>query len=199
MLGPTVGSMHIGWQACLDRVRIRAKSRRVYYLVRAGGRSIEAHNVALSDHEGYASLSIPRGRGDGEGSIARSPQQDDRVVATVPTRSLDTYGITGVGFLKIDVEGHEPSVLLGASKAKISSSRPTIFIEIEDRHSAGAVARVTRMLISDFGYKYAYFVFEGKIRDLSEFDLRRHQLNVLPDIASPSYVSNFVFSDYKVI
>ena len=135
------------------------------YLNRAAGHSIRAHNIALSDKDGSARLLIPKGHGDGEASIARSLDDDNSVIATVRTRHLDSYDLEPVGFLKIDVEGHEHEVLLGA-RGTILSSRPTVFIEIEDRHHAGAVQSVSDTLLSTFKYKYAYFLLRGALHQI---------------------------------
>ena len=68
----------------------------------------------------------------------------------VPVRTLDSFGLTSVGFIKIDVEGHELAVLQGACKT-IALSHPILMVEVEDRHRHDAVHTVEEFL-SDFGY-----------------------------------------------
>jgi hypothetical protein len=68
----------------------------------------------------------------------------------VACKPLDYYGLEDVGFLKIDVEGHELAVLRGATET-ISRSYPSILVEAEDRHRPGTVADVCEYL-SLFGY-----------------------------------------------
>lgn len=45
----------------------------------------------------------------------------------------DEHGVDNVTFLKVDVEGFEPNVLEGATRT-IDKSRPSMLLEIEDRH-----------------------------------------------------------------
>jgi len=45
------------------------------------------------------------------------------------------HGIPRVSFIKVDVEGFEPQVIAGAA-ATIDSDRPSMLLEIEDRHLA---------------------------------------------------------------
>lgn len=56
-----------------------------------------------------------------------------------PVYTVDEWcaqnGISSVSFMKVDVEGFEPAVIDGAVKT-IESSRPSILLEVEDRHLA---------------------------------------------------------------
>ncbi|MGO8126768.1 FkbM family methyltransferase, partial [Rhizobium ruizarguesonis] len=52
---------------------------------------------------------------------------------SVPTRRLDSYQFGPLGFIKIDVEGHELKVLKG-SQAILNRDHPNLLIEAEDRH-----------------------------------------------------------------
>ena len=63
----------------------------------------------------------------------------------VPTYRLDSLSIDNVGFMKIDVEGHEESVIIGAEQT-IRRCRPILLIEAENRHREGAVQKITRRL-----------------------------------------------------
>lgn len=107
------------------------------------------HAVALSDREGEAELRIPRVGGQsltGWATIepanrhtALAPERWESI--RVPTRTLDSFELRDVGFVKIDVEGHELAVLEGARRT-ILRDRPVILVEAEDRHRPGAVASV---------------------------------------------------------
>jgi FkbM family methyltransferase len=46
----------------------------------------------------------------------------------VHMQTLDSLGLVDVGFLKIDVEGHELAVLRGANET-IAKNRPVVFME----------------------------------------------------------------------
>ena len=56
-----------------------------------------------------------------------------------PVYTVDEWcaqnGISSVSFMKVDVEGFEPAVVDGAG-ATIEASRPSILLEVEDRHLA---------------------------------------------------------------
>ena len=78
----------------------------------------------------------------GHAHIAREPIGDlvsTKAVKYYPTTvyTVDAWceaaGIDRVSFIKVDVEGFEPSVVAGAV-ATIDRSRPTMLLEIEDRH-----------------------------------------------------------------
>ena len=111
----------------------------------------------------------------------------------VQRRSLDDYVADGtlgdVGFLKIDVEGHELSVLEGATKL-LSTFQPNIVVEIEQRHHSFPVERIFEF-IEDLGYR-VYFLERSSRRliERSAFNSERHQ--PAPLHGSVSYVQNFV-------
>ena len=100
--------------------------------------NIEIIHCGLSSAAGTATFYIPVVRGlalTGWGSLEPSTmteapecQQRELKVAR-----LDDFGITNVGFLKMDVEGHEMEVLKGAA-ATFRQSRPIALIEVQDRN-----------------------------------------------------------------
>jgi FkbM family methyltransferase len=104
---------------------------------------------ALSDHCGSAVMRVPTTHGIrryGRSSISAGNRfctdRHHRELA-VQTRTLDSFGLPPVGFIKIDVEGHELAVLSGAVRT-IDRDRPNVLIESERRHnpaSPGAVFR----------------------------------------------------------
>ncbi len=113
-----------------------------------GGR-IEIHETALSDKEGTAMLRLPAaksgmlkaGRGTIEEANALAGMGGAAKSFQVATRRLDDYAIADVGFIKIDVEGHEMAVLAGAGET-IARCRPRLLVEANDAHAPGAVDRL---------------------------------------------------------
>lgn len=158
--------------------------------------------IALSNASGEVTLRIPRlasGRVDvGMATIEPGVVGDDAVARaiTVQTRRLDDYGFDGVGFVKIDVEGHEEAVLDGAAET-IARNRPALLIEIEERHNRGGPRRIADKLASQ-GYS-GFFFRDGGRRPMAEFVAERDQQD-RPELLDAGherrrnpYINNFVF------
>jgi FkbM family methyltransferase len=156
--------------------------------------------VAVSDTAGTADMSVPvfgRRHVTAQSSIAHGfagqhGVQVERV--TVPTVRLDDEVSGPADFVKIDVEGHELSVLRGASRL-LRETLPPMLIEIEQRHLDHPIKDVFRE-IEDIGY-VLYFIDGAALRPIEEFDVERHQLaSVQPNEFTPfsmpaGYVHNF--------
>jgi FkbM family methyltransferase len=145
-------------------------------MFKATGAPVRVERVALSDHSGTATLRILV-KDLGRSTIENDNRLDDedgsaRSEFQVAMRSLDDYGLSQVGFIKIDVEGHELAVLRGA-RATIEREKPSILVETEERHRPNAVAQVTAFL-SDLGYA-GYFLMSGRLYYIAEFDKNQHQ------------------------
>ena len=150
--------------------------------------------VALSDEAGTAEIRVPAQR-PMRSTISRlNPLEDARDVGvhTVRCARLDDYALAPVGFIKIDVEGHERAVLAGAH-GTIAKFRPLALVEAEERHSAGSVAGVAGFF-ADLGY-CGYFLLEGRLRPIAEFDAAEHQDGShLPNGKRAGlYINNFLF------
>ena len=156
---------------------------------------------AASDVAETAVLRTPKGNASGTGLATLSPTNTlgGSVFSTtnVAARPLDK--IVGedvpVGFIKIDVEGHELAVLRGANQL-LSRWRPNLLIEAEERHRDGAVASVVQFL-QPFGYR-GFMLRKGILTSIADFESSRDQ-NLSP-IAAPAeglkpaeYSNNFVF------
>ncbi len=156
--------------------------------------------AAASDRPGTASLSVPIGRAGPNASLGSLEDRATTVpheVIEVPTTTLDAEagGISGVRFVKCDVEGHEHEVLLGGLEL-FRRERPILLIEIEQRHRRRPVAE-TFELLHDIGYD-GYMLTASGPRQLAGFDVSRDQLDVIarhPSASAPppEYVNNFVF------
>ncbi len=154
--------------------------------------------VALSDRAGTAELRIPVWRGEeagGMGSLEVGAVPETMLARTVqvPLRRLDDYRFQDVGFIKIDVEGHEESVLRGGLQT-LAREQPVLLVEIEERHNPGGLERITALLS---GYQ-GYFFLRGRRMALSEFAPSIHQrlddLEMAYDERRRSaYVNNFLF------
>lgn len=95
---------------------------------------------AVSDKNEQCVLTIPRSK---EGHYAPNTatlealEGNDSLTFTVESVRLDDLNLQDIRFIKIDVEGHEPSVLKGA-RTLIASQRPTVLLEINDAQADSA-------------------------------------------------------------
>jgi hypothetical protein len=97
--------------------------------------------------------------------------------------------------VKIDVEGHELSVLNGAT-ALLDQSPPVFLVEAEDRHRAGATQSIFEFFRSR-AYD-GYFLEDGDVVPVDHFDVELFQdtESLLPNGGRKqgrSYVNNFFF------
>lgn len=154
--------------------------------------------VALSDHEGSATLHIPLR--ESQDVTTRSSLEADanpgfeaRTIE-VPMTTVDALALDRVGVIKIDVEGHEFAVLNGAVET-LKTARPLCIVECEERHNPGGVAKAFAFF-GALGYR-AYFLHRGKLRPGEEFDpaLLQDGDNAKPIGGGRSldYVNNFIF------
>jgi FkbM family methyltransferase len=153
---------------------------------------------ALSDTDGEATLWLPY-KGTVEVSTRSSLEADANPgfqthAVGVQKKMLDDLRLHDVGFIKIDVEGHELAVLRGASKT-LASCHPNLLIEIEERHHAGGTSRAFSYL-RDLSYR-GYFIHDGKLNSIEEFDPELHQRSEnaksVGGRRNSNYVNNFIF------
>ncbi|WP_168141792.1 FkbM family methyltransferase [Mycolicibacterium frederiksbergense] len=154
----------------------------------SGIRGLTVHNCALSDSAGIADLHVPPPSHQGEASLHQLEAEASTV--QVPLATLDSFGIADVGFFKVDVEGHEEPLLHG-SEETLRRSSAYIYIEIEERHNPGGLARITAWL-ADLGYTEVLFRQHGAMHPFADFDVQRDQLDQRPRTAG--YANNFLFS-----
>lgn len=170
------------------------------YLKRAVPANVQVQARALSDHAGTATLKLPHGFNE-LGSLEAHTAATWTVEAPldefeVELTRLDAMALGDVGFIKIDVEGHEIAVLEGA-RDTIARCHPALLIEIEERHNANAVARV-RDLLDDFDYR-GYFLDGVKLRPITAFDAGRDQntAQLEQSVKVGRYINNFLFFEAR--
>jgi len=104
------------------------------YISHYGHERISVHNVALSDVDDSLKIYIPV---DGWRTVytraSLVPVAGKHELRHVPVRRLDDFDLRGIGFIKIDVEGHELFVLRGA-RGHLMRDTPDLLVEI-DLHS----------------------------------------------------------------
>lgn len=75
-----------------------------------------------------------------------------KVNGDIDCRTLDSFGLNNVDFIKIDVDGFELPLLLGA-KETLTRNNPVVNIEMK-RNKRIAIVEKCDALLRDFGYKF---------------------------------------------
>jgi FkbM family methyltransferase len=135
------------------------------FLRRFLGDRVRLEDAALSSGAGQAEFRVVADNTGVATIEAKNPlsmidQPETITTRSVPTRTLDSFALSHVSFIKIDVEGHEEAVLAGAV-ATITANRPVVLVESEDRHNPGAPARVADWF-SALGYD-GFFIREWQL------------------------------------
>ena len=107
-------------------------------LRRAMPPNVTVHSRAMSGEEGDAFLTVPCYTRPIEGMGSLTPgfngifgNARQHTTFRVPCTTLDAYAGQDIGFVKIDVEGHEQAVLAGG-KMLIEQQQPVVLIEVEE-------------------------------------------------------------------
>jgi FkbM family methyltransferase len=163
--------------------------------------NVTMHNVALSDGSGSSLLWSPGNSFGTEGrSTLTAEGHPGWVSQEVKTELLDDFNFSNVGFVKIDVEGHELEVLRGASDL-LARERPNVLVEIEQAHQSAERMDEVFAFMEDAGYR-GTFLKDGSWHPIAELDRdsarrageRRKSLGLLrATLARDGYVNNFVF------
>lgn len=103
-------------------------------LERHAAPNIQIHRVGLSSESSELELYVPIVDGvehAGWASFDRGnlPAARDFRVIRVPVRTLDSFELENVSFLKVDVEGHEGRVLAGGLET-LRRCRPVVLVEV---------------------------------------------------------------------
>lgn len=158
-----------------------------------GRPNMNVHSVALSSCAGSAHLHIPVDESGIEHDASASIENPGFAHArdlSVPLQTLDSYGFEGVQLIKIDVEGHEYSVIEGAAST-ITGSKPALLVEIEQRHNDRPISEVFGK-IRGFGYQGFFMGREG-LTPLENFNAEVHQSMDNFDHPNGRYINNFLF------
>ena len=124
----------------------------------------EVHEIALSDRAGQATFHVPL---SDEGMVLhfagnlKNTHSQFRNQRTYPVemRTLDSYALTDVRFIKVDVEGSEREVLDGG-RATIARDKPVLLLELLSGTHADPGA-YTASICDSFGYD-AHIVHRGE-------------------------------------
>ncbi|MGE3703564.1 MAG: FkbM family methyltransferase [Hyphomicrobiaceae bacterium] len=163
--------------------------------------AVSVHRVALSNSTGKSIFRIPYinnryfdTRGTLE-SYTEDAQTNTRSIE-VDVMTLDAFcaknGIDKLDFIKIDVEGHEWSVLKGG-ETTLRKCRPLCLVEIEQRHHAEMPISSIVAWVESLQYSAYFFMpSTNKFEPFQSFDVSAHQdTRFLSE--RKTYINNFFF------
>jgi FkbM family methyltransferase len=164
-------------------------------------KNVRVENCALGSRNETAIIRIPvtkARRYDTRGSLAGNFDgqliDGEKVLETkdltVPVRRLDDFQLNNIGFIKMDVEGFEMEAIKGGRET-ILRNRPSLFIEIEQKHHADMPIADIFNYILQLGYA-GFFPYKNQVLPVEEFNPSRHQ-SLAPDGAKGAYCGNFIF------
>ena len=167
-----------------DRVHAFEPTETADIMARTMPRNVTVHRMALSSHMGAAALRIPR-CSSALASLERHVTGDARTIEVTLTTIDAMFPAEDIGFIKIDVEGHESAVLNGA-RATIARCLPVLLIECEERMNPGGLDKLIHYFDQ---WKYiCKYLKDGELHNVSEF---RHDRDQVQGV-SP-YINNFFF------
>lgn len=170
------------------------------YLERAFAGRVTVLAMALSRAPGRMPFYLPHHAGRAistRGSLEPDANPGlEQTTRTIEVATLDGLDLPPLGFVKIDVEGHELAVLEGG-RERLRRDRPRLLVEIEERHHPGGSDRVPTLL-AGLGYEAFYWI-QGGLRPLGSTpiaalqDAARSKSVTGRSRSAEDYVNNFLF------
>ena len=162
-------------------------------LDRVAGRNVVVQTEALSDARRTVKMRLdPTNNGlstiEPRNDFHAANQDAVHILDDVETDTLDSFQLSGISVIKIDVEGHEEAVLHGA-RDTIDRNKPVLIVETENQHNRGAPDRVTRFL-TELGYR-GFFIKDRRLNEMSK--LRISDIQVENRALGIPYINNFIF------
>ncbi len=132
---------------------------------------IEINKIAISDTIGKVSFFTATD--DAYSSIISSDRFSVKYKSEVESMTLDhfvnTYKLKEIDFIKVDVEGAELGVVLGAKKT-LKDLRPDLLIEIFEKSSGKENAQRVIEELVDIGYSVSLISDKNSITTVREYD-----------------------------
>lgn len=157
------------------------------------------NNIALSNSKGTHQFKIPVINGVVDNCLSslevdnKEDNETEAIIYEVKTDTLDNFAKEKniiPDLIKIDVEGHELSVLKGAEKF-ISKYHPTLIIEIEQRHHKDINIESVFESFKQKGYNCYYY--SKKQSQLFPYENKTHLTNTKDYFGKIDYINNYIF------
>lgn len=159
---------NVGYYTALAASRVGTKGR-IFAIEPAARPFARLQNLIVKNHLSARAFNIGLGEKSGEEHLYQSPDSRNDTptmiahggfapTATVPIRRLDDcldeWQVAHVDLLKIDVEGWEPQVFEGASRALAAGRIGAILCEFNDYwlRAAGSSTQALRKMLMAFGF-----------------------------------------------
>lgn len=172
-VGANAGAYSFWADRCMDgKGRVLAvepdpemRRRLAFNLATNGTTGIAVYPVALSDREGTAILQVnPGARGTNTLEASVRGKETITVPVTTLTTLLADAGVTSVDVLKLDIEGHEPTVLGHFLEHAPDSLLPRVVIsEFKHDTQAAIVALMRKRGYESYRKTRMNFMFERKV------------------------------------
>ena len=160
------------------------------YLPKLIDQNVELKMIAIGIENKKMNLLIPKSNKgwSSNGATLKDINVKNGIRIEVNCRNIDSFNFANIGLIKIDVEGAEKEVLMGARNT-IINNKPNLIIENELIHqnNTNDIFQIT----SQMGYKIFYF-HHSKLKKIYEnTNLKEIQKN--PQHKVIGYIQNFIF------
>lgn len=138
---------------------------------------VQLFDTALGDREEEISFYIKNEETPNQGMSSKYQFDNDLIEIKTTQQSLDyavkIQKIPRVDLLKMDVQGSEMDILIGASET-IEKHRPTIFMEAEDSIQSDSMHTIKDLYekLVFFGYKSYLVSQDGQLQELNSLHLK---------------------------
>jgi FkbM family methyltransferase len=123
------------------------------YLKKVVRKNVAISECGLSDKPGEAQFTIPnskKGYRHTAGTLEPKLYEKDAVQFTIKSVRLDDEPVENVGFIKMDIEGHELAALAGAQKI-LRRDKPVMLIEVREELNGTPIEQALAQ-VESYGY-----------------------------------------------
>jgi len=171
-------------------------------------KNMSLYQYALSSETSKKELLVPKDESSQEvtcrASISKMSVRDfdKHNKLTVETIALDEIITKNIGFIKIDIEGHEFEAIKGMEKL-IHTCKPIMQVEIEQRHHKSSITEIFDYIL-DFGYS-GFFLQNSHLVSIGKFNVEDNQEKILYFFTEDNtdfkeqYVNNFIFIPNTIV